>query len=115
MLALHPGQRGHVSFHQRAHDLQPGPHRESQQALGEVRGDLFHADRDLLPDHERVRAHGTALVPLHLVVPCLGGVFGRTPNTYRKAGVRRGTATEVLRDPGQPPPTVPVMIDGALP
>jgi len=30
---------------------------------------------------------------LFTVVPCLSGRLWRTPNTYRKAGIRRGTAT----------------------
>ena len=39
-------------------------------------------------------------VPLLLV--CLGG----TPDTYHTAGLERGTATSILRDPGQPPASV---------
>src|SRR5664280_2165417 len=35
------------------------------------------------------------------VVPFLVGVLA-TPNTYPTAGFRRGTATQVPRDPGQP-------------
>ena len=35
------------------------------------------------------------------VAPFLVGVLA-TPNTYPKAGFRRGTATQVPRDPGQP-------------
>jgi hypothetical protein len=30
-------------------------------------------------------------------------VSWRTPNTYPMGGVRRGTATQIPRDPGQPP------------
>jgi hypothetical protein len=36
------------------------------------------------------------------VVPFLVGVLA-TPNTYLNGGVRRGTATQFPRDPGQPP------------
>jgi len=35
------------------------------------------------------------------VVPFLV-VSWRTPNTYPMGGVRRGTATQIPRDPGQP-------------
>src|SRR5450759_1779091 len=38
------------------------------------------------------------------VVPFLV-VSWRMPNTYPNGGVRRGTATQVPRDPGQPPQT----------
>jgi hypothetical protein len=37
------------------------------------------------------------------VVPFLVGVLA-TPNTCPTAGFRRGTATQIPRDPGQPPP-----------
>jgi hypothetical protein len=38
---------------------------------------------------------------LFTVVPFLVGVLA-TPNTYLNGGVRRGTATQFPRDPGQP-------------
>src|SRR5664280_451777 len=45
------------------------------------------------------------------VVPFLVGVLA-TPNTYPTAGFRRGTATQVPRDPGQPLPEalVPLVV-----
>jgi len=36
-----------------------------------------------------------------IAVPCLGSTW-RSPNTYRKAGVRRGPPPQLPRDPGQP-------------
>ena len=35
-------------------------------------------------------------------VPLLLVFFGGTPDTYHTAGIKRGTAPQLLRDPGQP-------------
>jgi len=44
------------------------------------------------------------------VVPFLV-VSWRTPNTYPTGGVRRGTATQIPRDPGQPHEEGPVDLE----
>jgi len=47
------------------------------------------------------------------VVPFLV-VSWRTPNTYPMGGVRRGTATQIPRDPGQPLIALPLWLDNKL-
>src|SRR4051812_30459486 len=91
--ALGPACRGDVGVHHRGHHLQPGPDREGQQALAHVAGDLgeYHA--------HRVGHGGLARVDLLVLVglahggPLPRGVLGGSPDAYREAGFRWGTAT----------------------
>src|SRR5258705_8476169 len=98
MLALRPGQRRHVSLHQRRHHLQTGTNGQGQQSLLHVLGDLGHRHTDAL--RERGRAHGLDLTTLLHGGPLAVGVSWRTPDTYHTAGLERGTATSSSTRPG---------------
>ncbi|MCA1607774.1 MAG: hypothetical protein LC775_20435, partial [Acidobacteria bacterium] len=47
-----------------------------------------------------------------VVVPFLVGVLGGTPDTYQKAGLRRGTATSLQQAAGQPPLAAFTVLNG---
>src|SRR5882757_3109884 len=100
MLALRAGQRGHVSLHQRRHDLQAGTHGQRQQALAHILGDLAHRHTDPLWNRGCARVDGLNLVTLLHGGPLAVGVLGGTPDTYHTAGIERGTATSTSARPG---------------
>src|SRR5882757_2926126 len=100
MLALRAGQRGHVSLHQRRHDLQTGAHGQRQQTLAHILGDLGHRHTDPLWNRGCARVHGLNLATLLHGGPLAVGVLGGTPDTYHTAGLERGTATSTSTKPG---------------
>src|SRR5277367_7179273 len=100
MAALRPGQRGHVSLHQRRHHLQASTHGQRQQTLAHVFGDLCHRHTDPLWNRGCARVDGLNLATLLHGGPLAVGVLGGTPDTYHTAGLERGTATSTSTRPG---------------
>ncbi len=98
--ALRAGQLGHVGLHQRRHHLQAGAHRQRQQTLLHVLGDLGHGHTDPLWNRGHARVHGLNLATLLHGGPLAVGVLGGTPDTYHTAGLERGTATSTSTKPG---------------
>jgi hypothetical protein len=68
-------------------------HRHRQQPLADIGDNLPDRHRRRLRHTQRPRGSIDPLVVLFHSGPLLDGVSGKTPNTYRTAGVRRGTAT----------------------
>jgi hypothetical protein len=93
VLAAPPARRGHVGLHQLLHHLQPGTDRQREQPLAQVSSDLVHRHAHLLRHGQRTRVEVVDLILLGHSGPLFVGSSWRTPNTYRKAGIGRGTAT----------------------
>jgi hypothetical protein len=93
--ALGAGQRDDRLLHQGLHDLQPGTHRQRQQALGGRLDDLGQRDGDLVRHDQAslARLGVPGLVLLAHGGPLPRGVLGGSPETYQTAGLRWGTAT----------------------
>jgi len=111
------GQRGHVGVHQRTHHLQAGADREGEQPLAHVGGDLVHRHVHRGWHRQLERVVGVGILDLVLLGhggPLLEVVSWSTPNTYRKVGVRRGTATQVPRNLGVCPVSERGHFDGDL-
>ncbi len=108
VLALRAACRGHVGVHHRGHHLKPNAHRHRQQALADIGDDLDQRDGHRFGHsqcrREPYRSSGSSVSRRSPSWWCLSP----TPNTYRKAGVRRGTATANSMRPGQTYPTCPV-------
>jgi hypothetical protein len=118
VLAPRPAQGLHVGGHHRGHHLQARADRDRQQALPHIRGDLVHhhahhirhhrpdpTGLDRLPVARRARPARPGRLLLIVLAhggPLSLGVLGGSPDTYHSVGLRRGTATQVPRDPGQP-------------
>ena len=98
--ALRPARRGDVVLHHRRQHLQPGPDRQGQQPLAQLTGQLAQGHA------HRVGHSGLARVDLGVLVglahggPLPRGVLGGSPDAYREAGFRRGTATSSSTSPG---------------
>jgi len=102
VLALGTGQRGDRLLHQRLQHLQPGAHRQRQQALLGRLSDPGQRDRDLLGDGQlrRARLDVPGLVQLAHGGPLPRGALGGSPETYQTAGLRWGTATSTSTNRG---------------
>ena len=103
--ALRAAQRGDVFVHHRRHHLQPGAHRQGQQALPQRPGELGHRHASpprATPTRRRCATarSSSGSSCFTVVVPLLVGVLGGTPDTYQPAGLERGTATSTSTTTG---------------
>src|SRR3954465_4619739 len=85
--------RGHIGLHQLLHHLQAGTDGEGEQSLPPGGDDLVHRHAHLLGHGQHTRVDLGPLILLGHSGPLFVGLSWRTPNTYRKEGIERGTAT----------------------
>lgn len=95
------GQGSHVGIHHRCFPAVRRP-RPTRADLLHVPSDLGHRHSDLLRNPGHGRVHELVLATLH-GDPCCRSSWRNARDTYHTAGLERGTAPQLLRDPARPP------------